>query len=144
MVVFHFQKTLRSPSIFKEFEFVFQFKKNWGCLLFSKKMRSSSIFHLVGLRQCWIPKINSLGFLEQNSGFIPFIRNWGCLPFSKILRSSFIFYLLRPKKDCILKISILGCLERFMSVGGVVQIITLPTPPEVEFKLGWVVVGLWQ
>jgi hypothetical protein len=56
---------LRSSSIKKKIEVVFHFQKDWGHLPFSKILRSSSIFHLVGLKWCCIPKISFLGCLEQ-------------------------------------------------------------------------------
>ena len=46
-------------------------------------MRSSSIFQLVVLKHCCIPKISSLGCPEQNWGRLPFIKYWGCLPYFK-------------------------------------------------------------
>jgi hypothetical protein len=57
----------------------------------------SSKFHLIGLKQCCIPKISFLGWQEQNLGYLPFSKNGGHLPFSKILRLSSIFHLVRSK-----------------------------------------------
>ena len=66
-----------------------------GCLPFKKKLRSSFIFHLVGLKQCCIPKTSSLGCIEQNWGHLQFGKKWGRLPFSKILRLSSINHLVK-------------------------------------------------
>ena len=83
-----FQK-LRSSSIIKKSRSSLIFKK-WAFLPSSKKLRSSYIFHLYGLKKCCIPKISSVGCLEQSWVFPPFIKNWGRLPFSKLFRSSIL------------------------------------------------------
>ena len=81
----------------KEIEVVFHFQQNRGRRSFSKKCRSFSIFHLLGLKQCCIPKVSSIGCPEQNWGRLSFIKKLGCLLFSKILWLSSIFHLVGSK-----------------------------------------------
>ena len=77
---------LRSSSIFKYLRsssIVKKLRSSYKIII-----RLSFIFHLVGLKQCCIPKTSTLDRLEQNWGHLPFGKNWGHLPFSKILRLS--------------------------------------------------------
>ena len=93
-VIFHSLGKLRSSSLWKRLS---SSSINEGVFYLKKNVRSSSIFHLVGLKQCCIPKISSLCCLEKNWGYHPFEKNWARLPLSKILRPSSIFYLVGSK-----------------------------------------------
>ena len=48
----------------------FHLKKNWSCLWFSKILRLSTIFHLVGSKEGCIPKICFMGCLEVPQNFL--------------------------------------------------------------------------
>ena len=51
----------------------------------------SSIFHLVRLKRCCIPKISFLGCLEQNWCHLWLQNNWVCLPYKKNIE--FVFHI---------------------------------------------------
>ena len=90
---------MSSSSIFRKIEVFFHFQKIEVVFHFQKKMRlsstfkncrSSSIFHLVGLKRCCIPKISFLGWLEQNWGRLQFEdKKGGRLPLEKNLEVVF-------------------------------------------------------
>jgi hypothetical protein len=65
-VVFHISSSLVKIRLHSAASWVALPESGWLSVIFNNKNRLFSVFHLVGLNQCCIQRISSLGCLEQN------------------------------------------------------------------------------